>query len=110
MAKTTFRPEIDGFAFDNYWNIEVEENRQIHDVLSKVLPAAVALLATVLLSIAPAVIAVAAPILALIPFLDLAASPLGLIIAAAVAGPLINTAVDAFAKKFHAFCAGMAYA
>src|SRR5688572_2779040 len=54
MSMTTFRPEVDGFAFINSWRFDEAEKKQIQGILSGALVPMAAALAPMVAPLGPA--------------------------------------------------------
>ena len=105
MQTTSFRPDIDGFAFKNHWINDAEEREELRQILRIALPAAAGVLVPVIAALSPVLIPVLGPAAALIaPFL-----PILPCIAPTLASRLIDSIADDIADHATGRCAGMAY-
>src|SRR5262249_13379140 len=104
MGRTTFRPEIDGFAFENSWTFDALETEQLKRIISEALPAAEAIASPIIAAIAGPVIAtelaIAGPFAPIVLYYEIKA----------INDAATNAIVNAVDAKPYGLCGGMAFA
>ena len=102
MPATGFRPEIDGYAFDNTWALDAAEKAKIQEIVDELLPKVLGVLSPILLAAAPLLGAILGPAIILAgPFLPLIIHKL--------VKKLVKALADEIDSDATTWCGGLAF-